>query len=95
MDFVRGLIVKSAAGHDKGGFFVVLEAAGGFAVICDGRRRSLGHPKRKSVKHLFPTRRALPDDLMKTDRGIRRALSEFQRGNAFPHEEANVCQNKT
>lgn len=95
MDFVRGLVVKSAAGRDKDGFFVVLEAENGFAVICDGKRRSLAHPKRKNIKHLCATKRLLPGNLMETDRGIRKALSEFQRGNAFPHEEANVCQNRT
>ena len=95
MDFVRGLVVKSAAGRDEGGFFVVLEAGDGFAVICDGKRRSLEHPKRKNLKHLCATKKLLPENLMGTDRGIRRALSKFRKEDAFPHEEASVCQNRT
>lgn len=58
MDFVRGLVVRALAGRDKGGFFAVLEADGDMAVICNGRRRSLSHPKRKKQKHLLATRRS-------------------------------------
>ncbi len=52
MDFVRGLVVRAIAGRDKGGFFVVLEAGGDFAVICNGGRRCLPRPKRKKLLHL-------------------------------------------
>ena len=48
MEFVRGLVVRAAAGRDEGGFFTVLSAENGYAVICDGKRRSLSHPKRKN-----------------------------------------------
>lgn len=94
MDFVRGLVVKSAAGRDKGGFFVILEADTCFAVICDGKRRSLEHPKRKKLKHISATKKKLPENLMRTNREIRRTLASFQEGTAFPHEEANVCRNR-
>ncbi|WP_444658654.1 KOW domain-containing RNA-binding protein [Caproiciproducens sp. R2] len=87
MDFVRGLVVRSAAGHDKDGFFTVLEADAGFALICDGRRRSLDHPKRKKLKHLCPTRTVLAEGSMQTNREIRGALREFNAGGRFPQEE--------
>jgi ribosomal protein L14E/L6E/L27E len=80
MEFTRGLVVRSAAGHDKDGFFVILEAGASAAVICDGKRRSLEHPKRKNFRHLFPTGTRLPENLMQTNRAIRRALAEFQPG---------------
>ena len=73
MDFVRGLIVRASAGRDKGGFFAVLAAGDdGYALICDGRRRRLEHPKRKKVKHLFPTSAVLAEGSMQTNREIRK-----------------------
>ena len=53
MEFVKGLVVRSAAGRDKGGLFTVVEVDGDYAMICDGRHRRLEHPKRKKWKHLF------------------------------------------
>lgn len=89
MDFVRGLVVRSAAGHDKGGFFIVLEVVDEqYAIICDGKRRSLEHPKKKKLKHLFVTNTVLPEGSMQTNREIRSALRRFQAEGRFPQEEA-------
>lgn len=88
MDFVRGMVVRSAAGHDRGGFFTVLTVDGVYAVICDGKRRSLAHPKRKKQKHLSATRAVLPEDSMQTNREIRRALGRFAARGRVPQEEA-------
>ena len=88
MDFVKGLVVRSAAGHDKGGFFTVLEADAQYAVICDGKRRSLSHPKKKKCKHLFGTKTVLPAGSMQTNREIRCALKSFDAESRFPQEEA-------
>lgn len=87
MDFVRGLVVRSAAGRDKGGFFTVLEADDVYAVICDGKRRSLSSPKRKKRKHLAATKTVLAEGSMQTNREIRCALRGFNAGSRFPHEE--------
>jgi ribosomal protein L14E/L6E/L27E len=78
MNYVKGLVVRSLAGHDKCGFFTVLSADDQFAVICDGKRRSLEKPKRKKKKHLAVTTTVLPDSSMKTNREIRNALRQFQ-----------------
>ena len=77
MDIIRGLVVKSRAGKDKDGFFVVLEFDGTYAIICDGRRRSLLNPKQKKAKHLALTTTKLTEEMMLTDRGIRKALKDF------------------
>ena len=76
MDFDRGRVVRSLAGRDNG-FFVVIASDERGAVICDGRRRSLEHPKRKNPRHLSATGTVLPEDQMKTNREIRRALAPF------------------
>ena len=80
MDFVRGLVVRAAAGRDKDGFFTVLSAENGYAVICDGKRRSLSHPK-----HLFPTAVVLGEGSLQTNREIRKALAAA-RGACLPDE---------
>ena len=77
MEIVRGLVVRSAAGHDKGGFFVILAFDGKYAVICDGKRRSLIKPKKKKAIHLFVTNKVLPEKSMETNREIRNALKPF------------------
>ena len=55
MELKRGLLVRSKAGHDKHGFFVVLSADQEFAVICDGKHRPLQRPKEKNCRHLAVT----------------------------------------
>ena len=55
MEIKRGQVVRSLAGHDKGDFQTVLELLPPYAVVCDGKRRSLEHPKRKKLLHLAPT----------------------------------------
>ena len=50
MELKRGLLVRSKAGHDKHGFFVVLSADQEFAVICDGKHRPLQRPKKEKLQ---------------------------------------------
>ena len=91
MDFVRGMVVRSAAGRDKNGFFAVLEANDRYALICDrsdGRRRSLSNPKKKKYIHLFPTKTVLTESSLQTNRVIRAALKDFNVESPFLHEEA-------
>ncbi len=95
MEFVRGLVVRSAAGRDKGGFFAVLQADVQGVTICDGKRRRLEHPKKKNAKHLFPTNTRLPEQSLRTNREIRRTLAAYRVGDRFPQEEAHVCRNRT
>ncbi|WP_242846326.1 KOW domain-containing RNA-binding protein [Anaeromassilibacillus senegalensis] len=95
MDFQRGLVVRALAGRDKGGFFTVLEADADMAVICDGRRRSLEHPKRKKQKHLLATKTVLNEGSLQTNREIRGALRPFEAEGRFPQEEGTICRNRT
>jgi ribosomal protein L14E/L6E/L27E len=48
-----GMIVTSRAGRDAGDRYVVVGVAEGETVlVADGRKRGVGRPKRKNVKHL-------------------------------------------
>lgn len=81
MEFQKGLVVRSLSGHDKGGFFVILERDSKFAIICDGKRRKLENPKKKNLIHLAATNSVAPEGSMQTNRGIRKLLSAFNAEN--------------
>lgn len=71
----RGRVVRASAGRDKDGLFVVIGGQDGYAFICDGKRRPLERPKRKNPRHLVLTEYILPEEGMKTNRMIKRALA--------------------
>ena len=77
MELQRGQVVRSLAGHDKGGFLAVVQVAPPFAFVCDGKRRPLERPKRKKLFHLAPTATVLPEEALRTNRQIRSALRRF------------------
>lgn len=81
MEFKRGLVVRSLKGHDKGGFFVVLECDLKLALICDGKRRTLEKPKKKKLMHLAATNTAADEEILGTNRKIRKLLSAFNADN--------------
>ena len=76
-EYVRGLVVRARAGHDKGDFLAVLETGDGWAIIADGKRRPLTKPKRKKLIHLAPTGTVLSEEQMETNRKLRNALRSF------------------
>lgn len=77
-EYVRGLVVRARAGHDKGDFLAVLEAGDGWAIIADGKRRPLEKPKRKKQIHLASTDTVLSEEQMETNRKLRNALRPFR-----------------
>lgn len=80
MELIRGLIVLPRAGRDKGVPQAVVRLEDGFVLTADGRRRTLAAPKRRSMKHIAPTRARVPEDAFRSDRALRRALSAFSDG---------------
>ena len=76
-EYVRGLVVRARAGHDKGDFLAVLEYEDGWAIIADGKRRPLTKPKRKQLIQLAPTDTVLSEEQMETNRKLRNALRPF------------------
>ena len=79
MNIQKGSIVRATAGRDKGGYFVVLGGEGTYAMIADGKRRQVQHPKRKKLKHLAPTH-TVYDGSTETNPKIRKAIREFNGG---------------
>ena len=78
MEFVKGLVVRSKAGHDKGSFYLVLGLETDMAVVCDGSRRALDNPKRYKLSNLASTKTVIPNHLMKTNREIYEHLQPFR-----------------
>ena len=76
MEATLGMIVKSAAGHDKGNFLVITAIDGGFAFLADGKERKLDSPKKKRMKHLRFTSTVIDIDGL-TDKGLRRIIAEY------------------
>lgn len=79
MSIIKGSIVKAKAGRDKDSFFVVLGVSQEFALIADGKRRTLEHPKNKKLKHLEPTNTVIEGSL-KTNPQIKKILNNFKNG---------------
>ncbi|MBD5560938.1 MAG: RNA-binding protein [Clostridia bacterium] len=53
---IPGRLVRSLAGRDRGGYFMVVATEGeDMVLIADGRVRPLSRPKRKKRKHLHMT----------------------------------------
>ena len=79
MDFEKGMVVRAKAGRDKGKFLVILEIQGGYALIADGRRRRVEHPKRKKLIHLAPTK-TVHQGSLETNPKIKQILREINGG---------------
>ena len=68
MEPSKGLVVRAMAGRDRGGYFVVVDAAEGFAWIAA--------PKRKKIRHLQSTRQTVPMEDV-TDKKLRNMLKQY------------------
>ncbi len=48
----KGNLVVALSGREKGQYFVVIEVAGNYALLVNGKTRTLTNPKKKNIKHL-------------------------------------------
>lgn len=69
-----GRVVRSRAGRDQDGFFVVVRQEGDFAWLCDGKRRPLTRPKKKRLRHLQATDGFIGIDAIRSDKQLRELL---------------------
>ena len=79
MEACEGLIVRSKAGRDKGGLFIILSLENEYAYVADGDLRKVDRPKKKKLRHLQLTGYVSKLDLSGevTDREVRKALAEY------------------
>ncbi|MGN1080521.1 MAG: hypothetical protein ACI4QV_00355 [Acutalibacteraceae bacterium] len=76
MQQLKGRIVVSKKGKDKGRFLVIVEDNCEI-FVADGKLRPLEKPKKKNLKHLALTNSYLDEAQMATNRSLRKALEAF------------------
>ena len=79
MNFQRGTVVRSKAGHDKGSFYAVVSIDGDEAYVADGLKKTTAERKHKKLKHLAFTKTVLSEQTMDNDSKIQSALEPFNR----------------
>lgn len=73
MDLVKGMVVISKAGRDKGYPLAVVGFDGDSVLVADGGERPLARPKKKNPKHLARTNKTVQVDGV-SDKALRAAL---------------------
>ena len=78
MDVLKGSLVYSKAGRDKGKLFLVLAEDAGFAYLADGDTRRVIKPKKKKLKHINATNFVADIDFdTLSDSVVRKVLSDY------------------
>lgn len=77
MEYVKGQVLVSAAGHDKGELMAVTGTDGKRVFLVNGKSRRLEKPKAKNPKHLTETQFVLNEHSMATNRSIRKQLNKI------------------
>ncbi len=75
---MKGRIVCSKRGRDKGYFMVVVDESEGFVYLSDGKERPLERPKKKNVKHIAVTNTVLEAECFKNNKRLRKSLGIFR-----------------
>lgn len=52
MEYKPGMLAKSIAGHDQNKIYVIMQEAGDFVFLCDGRLKTVENQKKKRKKHI-------------------------------------------
>ena len=74
-DVVRGSLVYSRAGKDKGKLFLVAGVDGEYVYLLDGDTRRVDKPKKKKLKHINKTNKVCELDFEDiSDSAVRKAL---------------------
>lgn len=75
---VKGAVVISGAGRDKGEYLAVVDARADRVRVCNGRDRPLNRPKSKNPVHLTDTGKTLPEDAFRGNKALKRALARIR-----------------
>ena len=69
MEWKKGMLAVSKAGHDKDSWYVVLKIEGNYAYLVNGKTKTLEKPKKKKLMHLQPVNRISEQLQEKMDNG--------------------------
>ena len=78
MQLVKGQLVRSLAGRDKGHTFAVLAVEGQILLLADGARHPLDQPKRKKERHVAPTATVLQGECLAGNDPLKAAIEAFE-----------------
>lgn len=78
MEYARGMLARSKAGHDAGNIYVIIEVDDSYVYLADGSIRTLDHLKKKKKKHVQIICREY-DVTTVDDAAIRRIIRETSR----------------
>ena len=77
-EFEPGTVVISLAGRDKGYYLCVVGGESGCVLVCDGKERPLGRPKKKNPKHLQALELPPLTWELRGDKALRKALNRLK-----------------
>lgn len=84
MEIKAGSVVRSTAGRDKGGLFIVMSVDDVYAYLADGDMRKTDRPKKKKLKHIQASEKSsefihnkLTAGQKVTNAELRKALAEM------------------
>ena len=77
MELIKGSVVISKAGRDKGYFLAVKDVTDEGVFVCDGKERPVERPKKKNPLHIATTRYVLTEEQTATNRSLKRALKNI------------------
>lgn len=85
-EYKIGSLVRSIAGHDKGGLYIIIKEDAQYVSLADGRLRPLRKQKRKKKKHVQPVfydgetpGAGLADGEHVTDEAIKRLIKQYHQ----------------
>ena len=85
-----GTVVISLAGRDKGYYLCVVGGEGGCILVCDGKERPLGRPKKKNPRHVEVLELPPLTWELRGNKALRKALNRLKEKGGEP-----VCQSQT
>lgn len=54
-----GMLAFSKAGHDRQTVYMIIEEEAEYVYLCDGRLKTVEHPKKKNRKHIQPIKKVV------------------------------------
>ena len=77
MEYRKGDLARSLAGHDRGNYFIILAEAGEYVILVNGVSRTMERPKKKNKKHVQVVHR--DGGVPATDEAVRLCIRDYER----------------
>ena len=88
MEYRKGDLARSLAGHDRGNYFIILAEAGEYVILVNGVSRTMERPKKKNKKHVQVVHR--DGGVPATDEAVRLCIRDYERA-IHQNQEERKC----